>query len=67
MSTRAKEIYDEVMKDECPSNALHVWADANLDEDSIDNDFGADKTTYVFEDGSKIVDCNGYLEVVGDE
>lgn len=30
---------------------------------NIDQDWGAETTTYTFEDGSRLVDCNGSMQV----
>ena len=55
----AKTVYDECMKDDCPSATLYKGYYLPTDQDQ---DYENETTIYMFKDGSKIKDCNGHLE-----
>ena len=55
----ARKVFEECMKKDCPSNALSECGK----EQSRDQDWENETTTYHFEDGSSIEDCYPYLTV----
>ena len=66
--SEALEVFAKVIDTDCPSNALHEWSKTNFSEDRIVHDFATETTTYIFDDGSEIIDWKGNLSVeVGSE